>query len=472
MISIDPYALYTAGDLEGIFGRHTLALLRRSGGLAAVGDRYSGESVLAVLAGFRIIGRVSALRAERRWMTGMGAKIRWEKVFSGEEFYLHRAVEMPGLWSVSWMSSTTLRYMRRRFRARSLEAAVRMAPRVIGSKGLRLMDSGRFTLADAFNVTVRASRRSERSRRDWRSAVERFIEWLAANRPKTLFWDVVSRQAVRDYLDDLERGRLSTNSRRLAVQPLIQTSKFMMREHGAENDLAGLSPGNALARPPAAVFLADVVDLLEWLKAHRPAHEVGTALCGLAGLRVSEALSLRWDRVDLKNGLIQVVEGKNDYSNRTIPVARRVLEALERAKAAPALGGVVDVYGYVVLDGDGKPFRGHTPYGRRFVRGLRRWNAEISWAPKDLRKCLPTFSVAEGFWGAAVEQYLGHAASGITAKHYVPRLATASDGERGALEDAMSVFRRQVVNHVDRAVDAALSKIEEKERERAADVDG
>lgn len=340
-----------------------------------------------------------------------------------------------------------------------------MAPGVIGSMGLLLTECQRFTLSDAFNSTVRASKRGVSAKEDWRGTVGRFIEWLKANRPSTVYWDLVSRDLVREYLEGL--SGLSTNSRRLAVQPLIQTSRFMMREHGAKNDLSGLSPGSDLAKPPEAMFLVDVVDLLEWQRINRPTHEVGTALCGLAGLRVTEALALRWDRVDMEEGLIEIVDGKNAYSNRTIPVAHRVVEALRRAEAdlsrnGPS-AGVVDVFPNVVLDGHGKPFSNTTAYCRRFVRGRSQWRTDVRFTPKALRKCLPTLGMTEGFWGPIGEQYMGHAAQGVTAKHYVPRLGVRTQGEKNALKKAMEVFRRLVVDRVDRGVEDALGDLAERD---------
>lgn len=365
------------------------------------------------------------------------------------------------------MNSTTLKYMARVFRAPSLEAAVKRAPIVMGWKGMQLVDLERFTLAEAFNATLRASRRSESSRGDWAVAVRRFMVWLGENSPRVLYWDLVSRDAVRTYLEELEGKGLAANSRRLAVQPLIQTSRFMTRERGAPNDLSDLSPGAVLATPTESVFLVDLVSLLEWQRVYRPDHEVGTALCGLAGLRVSEALGLTWDRVDLEEGLVQIVRGKNEYSDRTIPVAGRVVDALKRARTAIARPrGIIDLYGHVVLNGDGEPFEGTMPYRKRFIRGRKQWNPRLTWSPKDLRKCLPTFGAMEGFWSPVCEQYIGHAAKGVTAKYYVPKIAVSSQGEHEALKDAMGVFRDRVVRHIDQAVAAAIMNLSHETGER------
>ena len=58
----------------------------------------------------------------------------------------------------------------------------------------------------------------------------------------------------------------------------------------------------------------------------------------------------------------------------------------------------------------------------------------------------------EGGLGAVVEQYEGHAARGVSALHYIPRLGSTTDGERDALDAAMGVFRRLVVEPLEEAL--------------------
>ena len=64
---------------------------------------------------------------------------------------------------------------------------------------------------------------------------------------------------------------------------------------------------------------------------------------------------------------------------------------------------------------------------------------------KDLRNCLPTFAVMQGLLNDVWEQYLGHAPRTVTARHYIPRLASASIGESEALERQMELFSLQVI---------------------------
>ena len=91
-------------------------------------------------------------------------------------------------------------------------------------------------------------------------------------------------------------------------------------------------------------------------------------------------------------------------------------------------------------------------YSRDLGRQIRTWNRSLGWAPKDLRNCLPTFAVTQGIHGEVWEQYIGHAPKSITARHYVPRLASASSGEKEALNHQMAVFQLQVIKPLDEAM--------------------
>ena len=75
-------------------------------------------------------------------------------------------------------------------------------------------------------------------------------------------------------------------------------------------------------------------------------------------------------------------------------------------------------------------------------------------SPRNLRNCLPTFAVMSGLLSDVWEQYLGHAPRSITARHYIPRLASASHGEAEALERQANLFQLHVVQPLEKAMDS------------------
>jgi len=87
---------------------------------------------------------------------------------------------------------------------------------------------------------------------------------------------------------------------------------------------------------------------------------------------------------------------------------------------------------------------------------MKAWNPEIDWKPKDLRNCLPTFAAMRGLLNDVWEQSLGHAPRTITARHYVPRLASVSIGEASALKEQMTPFRHHVTEPLNSAIKSKL----------------
>jgi integrase len=226
--------------------------------------------------------------------------------------------------------------------------------------------------------------------------------------------------------------------------------------HPLVNLAERLGIGSKLERTSCEVYLEDVVSFLDWLRANECRLEVGVALQGLAGLQLQEATHLTWDRLDLDRGLVEISgDVKNVYRNRVIPVAERVHDALRRAYASQTAGDskVKTLGGHVLLSKKGCPYgKWWENYTKEVLKALRKWNPRIAWKPKDLRNCLPTFAVTHGLQSEVWEQYIGHVPKSVTAKHYIPRLASASLGESNALERQMELFRFHVTNHVDRAV--------------------
>jgi integrase len=179
-------------------------------------------------------------------------------------------------------------------------------------------------------------------------------------------------------------------------------------------------------------------------------------LQGLGGLQLQEALRLNWDRVDLERGLVEISgELKNDYRERVIPVCSMLLDILKRADERRR-SVKVQTLGHedpVVPNPSGFSFvRTHGSwknYANRLRKAIHAWNPKLDWTPKDLRNCLPTLAELEGVGGTIFEQYIGHSPKTITERHYVPRIASVTEGEEDELDRQMQHFRRLVVDHIE-----------------------
>jgi hypothetical protein len=108
----------------------------------------------------------------------------------------------------------------------------------------------------------------------------------------------------------------------------------------------------------------------------------------------------------------------------------------------------------VIVGPQGLPYDGESwkNYGKHILAALKNWNAKIEWKAKDLRNCLPTFAVVNGQLNDVWEQYIGHAPRSITARHYIPRLASISKGEEDALIRQTNLFRLHVTEPLNQAI--------------------
>lgn len=328
------------------------------------------------------------------------------------------------------------------------------------------------TIESAFSLALKASKRGAMAKRDWNEAKTKFINWMKANYPYVETWTRLRRQHVKEYLEaqtpteeNVKRGitELSPTRRRLLLQPVAQTARFMWHEHDIPNVAERLGLSAKLVKTPAPVYLADVLAFLQYLRgSEQPQLEAGAALAGLAGLQLLEVLRLTWSKVDLKRGLIEISgEVKNQYRNRVIPIPRRCVEALQqaydnrRASTVQTLDG-----GPVVASPQGCPFldKSWINYSHLMRKALDGWNQAIGWKPKDLRNCLLTLGALRGFASDVLEQYVGHAPRSVTARNYLPRLGAASIGEAAALENQMKVFKTLVVEHMESEIKALVSK--------------
>ena len=383
-------------------------------------------------------------------MKKRNAQRKWQKITRTERFSLFQSAKDPTVFEVSWKKSNG--YGRRRFNAESVESTLKKAPVFAGLEAGR-SNPRQIKISDAFEMALKSASSGKTSRGDWFYWVERFVGWLDKNYPNHTHWHMLTRPIIREYLSNFV-GK-STYTKKHAVQPVEQASRFMYLDFGFTDFAANLGISTKLEASPKAVYLADLVEFVDFLKKLDSGLEVGACLLGLAGLRLQEATQLRWNRVDTKQGLIEISgKTKNEYSNRVIPVCGRVIEALERAynQKSEKRSKIQEVRSYVLIEKEGLGYTDWRNYSKEMRNSLKSWNPRIDWKPKDLRNCLPTFAVTKGLLNDVWEQYIGHAPRTITARHYIPRLASVSYGEKDALERQMDLFRLQVVEPLEEAI--------------------
>lgn len=159
-----------------------------------------------------------------------------------------------------------------------------------------------------------------------------------------------------------------------------------------------------------ALRLEQVLEFCLFLRNHPKGWDIlpAVCLCGLAGLGVTEALRLSWDRVSFKEGFIDITdEVKNSHRKRRIPLPAFAWYVL---REAPRNGD------RVVWKHNAYP-----SYGRKFCHLFKEWGYAPRTKPSDLREVLQTHAEVEGWDGYILDRYVGHAGKTIRQVHYTKR---------------------------------------------------
>lgn len=160
------------------------------------------------------------------------------------------------------------------------------------------------------------------------------------------------------------------------------------------------------------------------------------------GMRQGELLALRWDDVDLNNGVLRVRGTKTARSRRTVKLSETALEAL-RSHLTRQLGEIDRAEqlwqenGLVFATEIGTSLNRHNLTQRTFKPLLERAGLpQIRF--HDLRHTCATILLSQGVHAKFVQELLGHATIAITLDTYSHVLPGMSDGLADAIDQALT----------------------------------
>lgn len=281
----------------------------------------------------------------------------------------------------------------------------------------------------AFLAYLKAERRaSAHTQRNYEAALSRFLGFLTGHLGAPASLDALARLDARDFrafLAARRAGGVGAATLKLELSALRSLYAFLRRREGVENDAIGVMRGpKAKERLPRPVSEVDAKALIEdcaaggeppWVKARDAA--LFTLLYG-AGLRISEALSLRRGDAPFGERLRILGKGGKTRDAPLIPVAREAVDVY--LTLCPYGTGADDPLFYSVR---GKPL---SP--RLAQRGMearrRRLGLPDSATPHALRHAFATHLLAAGGDLRAIQELLGHASIAATQRY------TKVDAER------------------------------------------
>lgn len=163
--------------------------------------------------------------------------------------------------------------------------------------------------------------------------------------------------------------------------------------------------------------------LLEQCEA-RPMLRTFILLAGEAGLRRSEALDLRWADVDLRDGFLEVVHGRDGRTtkgkrSRAVPMTSRLRRELRDHAARFRLDGTGSAHLLHHVRSRPNASKGD-PFGR-FDKGVRKVAEKAGlpeeWRYHDLRHRRCTLWLAEGYSPEKVRRAMGHSSLSTTLQY-------------------------------------------------------
>jgi integrase/recombinase XerC len=287
-------------------------------------------------------------------------------------------------------------------------------------------------LIAAWLSMLKAERRaSAYTLRNYAATLERFARHIGAPfKAKRL-----ARLEARDFRAFLAARReegVGAATLKLDLSALRSFFAHLRRRHGIDNDaIAVMRAPTAKERLPRPVSERDAERLLAMSAGREAAPWLGLRDAALlmllygAGLRISEALSLRQRDAPLGEGLR--IAGKGGKS-RDVPILPAVAEAIEAYRRALPFAATPE--GPLFLSVRGKPL---TPrLAQRMMEERRRALGLPDWAtPHALRHAFATHLLSAGGDLRAIQELLGHSSIAATQRY------TKVDAER-----ILSVYER------------------------------
>lgn len=282
---------------------------------------------------------------------------------------------------------------------------------------------------------------SEEHKNNLDAAADRFCVWLVDTLHRSLVhWDEITPAIVRKYVDSMHAEKLSPQTIRHYLKPITLTSRYMesLDPEQYRQLRVPQHPGTKSEKPRKSYLSLEQIELLlrharaevreiektkgkkrvkrDHMKQKReqirpwPQAELAVLLCGLCGLRIREATRLRLVDVSAERNTINVLESKNKFSDRVIPI----LPAIAARVHALCMGRE---WVFPARDGSAPQQDGKDTTSKRvkllFIR------AGISGVtPHDLRKTFINLAVQAGADFGALQAYVGHRPATVLERHY------------------------------------------------------
>jgi integrase/recombinase XerC len=255
----------------------------------------------------------------------------------------------------------------------------------------------------------------------YESDVDQFLDYTAQAQQRSveaLSASHLTPLAVRDFLAELHRRRISASSAARKLSAVRAFIRYLRRESAIESDPAALVSAPKLPHTiPAHLTVGEMNRLLEMPDASTPLGRRDRAILELfyaSGLRLSELVGLAVEDVDLSQRMVRVL-GKG-RKQRLVPfnstTAGAIRVYLKDRASSPHRGMRAPLF---------LNYRGGRLSARSVDRLVRRYvaecNARFGISPHALRHSFATHLLANGADLRAIQELLGHARLSTTQRY-------------------------------------------------------
>jgi integrase len=254
----------------------------------------------------------------------------------------------------------------------------------------------------------------------------------------------IDRPAVKAWVANLVAGGMAAGT----VKNVVNAMKAVMSS-ALESGLIRANPCIGVRLPRSTrgemTFLT-ASEVAELAHVIGPRHRLLVLFAAYSGLRAGELSALRWERVDLARGTVDVVESYSEvhgslvlgstktYAHRTIRLPEAVIDILGEHRAATGPTGLV------FRDSRGGAMRHSNFYRRIFRPAVQRSTLPNTLRFHDLRHTCVALLVAQGAHPLAIKERLGHSSITVTLDQYghlLPALdETLTEGLDATFRDA------------------------------------
>lgn len=266
-------------------------------------------------------------------------------------------------------------------------------------------------------------RRSDYTTRNYMAALSRFGAFMAVHTGAAVSLTTLERLEAQDFRAFLSFRReegLSAPSLKLELSALRSFYRFLKKRRGVENDaisaMRGPKQKERLPRPVAADAASRLIDEASAHRApwERARDRAALMLLYAAGLRISEALSLKWRDAPLGETVRIHGKGGKWRDAPLLPIAREAVEAY-RALCPYAPAGPDDD-APLFFSARGKPLSARVVQ-LEMRRAARAQGLPDSATPHALRHAFATEMLAASGDLRAVQELLGHSSIAATQRY-------------------------------------------------------